>query len=99
MCHKITTYVSYVVIIYMSYNIFDCILKKAKQFDLEIEPSTNKTKKLIFIKMVVEQPLLEQLDVKNYPTYLLEDKEYAEFRRFQYHKRPRKDISVKDSNG
>ena len=54
MCHKITTYVSYVVIIYMSYNIFDCILKKAKQFDLEIEPSTNKTKKLIFIKMVVE---------------------------------------------
>ena len=31
----------------MSHNIFNYILKKAKQFGLEIEPSTNKTKKLI----------------------------------------------------
>ena len=83
----------------MSYTISKYTLEKAKLLDVDVKPSTNKTKKIDVFKNGLKLCSIGSLKYMDYTMYLKTDKLNAEKRRVLYHQRHKKDISVKYSPG
>ena len=78
----------------MVYNITDYSYKQAKLLGVEIKPSTNKTKKIDIFKDGKKIASSGFYGMKDYPTYLKENKKLADERRRLYHIRHAKDKSL-----
>jgi hypothetical protein len=72
---------------------------KAKLLNVDIKPSSNKNKKIDVYKEGKKIASIGHTAYKDYPTYLLEDKEVANKRRALYKIRHKKDASKIGSNG
>ena len=76
------------------YNITDYSKRQAKALGVEIKPSTNKKKKIDVFKNGIKIASSGFYGMKDYPTYLKEDKKLAKERRRLYHIRHAKDKSL-----
>jgi len=72
---------------------------KAKQLGVQIKPSTNPKKKLDVFKEGIKIASIGDLNYKDYPTYLQENKQLAEERRRLYKIRHKNDLNKINSNG
>jgi len=75
------------------------LLQNAKRFNVEIEPSTKKNKKLDIYKEGKYICSIGDSRYGDYHLYKSIDKEIAEKRRIQYYKRHHKDLSKPLSAG
>ena len=65
--------------------------EQAKKLNVDIKPSTNKTKKIDVFKDNEKIASIGEIGYSDYPTYITEKgKEYADKRKILYHKRHNK---------
>ena len=65
--------------------------EQAKKLNVDIKPSTNKTKKIDVFKDNEKIASIGAIGYSDYPTYIIEKgKEYADKRKILYHKRHNK---------
>ena len=84
----------------MTYIIKKYSFDRAKEFGVDIKQSTSKNKKIdVFNKNGVKIATVGDSRYKDYPTYLIEDKDVAEKRRILYKIRHKNDLSNVNSNG
>ena len=83
----------------MTYIIKRYSFDRAKQFGVDIKQSTSKNKKIDVYKNGVKIATVGDSRYKDYPTYLIEDKDVAEKRRALYRIRHKNDLSNVNSNG
>ena len=83
----------------MSYKISKYTFDQAKLHNVDVKPSTNKTKKIDVYKNGLKLCSIGAIKYMDYTMYLQTDKLNAEKRRLLYHQRHKKDISVKYSPG
>jgi hypothetical protein len=82
------------------YQILPYTIRKAKEYGVEIRPSSIKSKKIDVFKNGVKIASVGGYGYKDYPTYLKEDgKTVADSRRALYKIRHRKDLGIVGSNG
>lgn len=81
------------------YNITNYSYKMADKLGVEIKPSEKKNKKIDVYKNNVKIASIGDVNFKDYPTYLQEDKKLANERRKLYRKRHSKDLKVVGSPG
>ena len=82
----------------MSYKILPYSYKRAKQIGVQIKPSTNPLKKIDVFKDNKKISSIGEIGYKDYPTYLLEDKDIAIERRNLYKKRHNKYRNIIGTN-
>lgn len=81
-----------------SYKIKPYTLQKAKQLNVIVKPSTNPNKKIdVYNKNFEKIATIGDINYKDYPTYLEEDKDLAEERRKMYKIRHKNNL--KSGNG
>lgn len=76
------------------YPITDYTKQKAKELGVAVKPSTNSKKKIDVYKKGEKIASVGATNYGDYPTFLLKDKSYAEFRRKLYHLRHKKDKGI-----
>jgi len=81
------------------YNITDYSYKMADKLGVDIKPSDKKNKKIDVYKNNIKIASIGDINYKDYPTYLKEDKKLANERRALYRKRHSKDLKVVGSPG
>lgn len=81
------------------YNITNYSYKMADKLGVEIKPSEKKNKKIDVYKNNIKIASIGDVNFKDYPTYLQEDKKLANERRKLYRKRHSKDLKVVGSPG
>lgn len=84
----------------MPYSITKYTYRRAKQFGLEVKPSTNKTKKIDVYKKGKKVASVGAYGMNDYPTYMkLKGLVYAKSRRRLYRIRHQQDRKQKGSRG
>ena len=83
----------------MVYKILKYSKDRAKELNVKIKPSSNPKKKIDVYKDGIKIAIIGDINYKDYPTYLQEDKQLAETRRKLYWIRHKNDITVPHSNG
>jgi hypothetical protein len=81
------------------YNITNYSYKMADKLGVDIKPSDKKNKKIDVYKNNIKIASIGDVNYKDYPTYLKEDKKLADERRALYRKRHNKDLKVVGSPG
>lgn len=81
------------------YNITNYSYKMADKLGVDIKPSDKKNKKIDVYKNNIKIASIGDVNYKDYPTYLKEDKKLADERRELYRKRHSKDLKVVGSPG
>ena len=82
------------------YQITDYTLQRAKEFGVNVKPSTNSKKKLDVFRNGEKLASVGAIGYKDFPTYTLErGKAYADERRRLYYIRHRRDIERTGSPG
>lgn len=72
---------------------------QARKLNVELKPSTNPKKKIDIFKNNSKIASIGDINYKDYPTYLLEDKKIAKERRRLYKIRHKKDLNKPNSSG
>ena len=73
---------------------------QAKKHGYIVKLSSNRNKKLDVYKDSIKIASIGDREYKDYPTYIQENGlDYAKVRRALYHKRHKKDIKIRGSNG
>ena len=80
----------------MVYTITNYTKLQAKKLNVDVKPSKNKNKKLDVFKNNKKVASIGDINYKDYPTYLLEDKTLANQRRKLYKIRHKKDLNGKN---
>lgn len=82
------------------YQITDYTIRRAKEYGVNVRPSTNSKKKIDVFKNGEKIASVGAMGYKDYPTYMIEKgKPYADQRRRLYHIRHRSNIEQVGSPG